>query len=80
MIESKWTASAMGRKGGAAKTEKKRAASRENGKKGGRPARTVFCMHCGCAIDKSDRVKKKDGVYHKDCIERLNFLAQEVIT
>jgi hypothetical protein len=30
-------AAALGKKGGSAKTEKKAAASRENGKKGGRP-------------------------------------------
>ncbi|MNT97266.1 hypothetical protein D3C72_2395510 [compost metagenome] len=34
-------AAAMGRKGGAAKTEAKKAAARANGKKGGRPRKTA---------------------------------------
>ena len=33
-------AAAMGKKGGAAKTEAKKAAARANGKKGGRPRKT----------------------------------------
>ncbi len=35
--ETVWSPSLMGRKGGAVKSERKTTASRENGKKGGRP-------------------------------------------
>ena len=37
MKKKQWTASEMGRKGGAAKSDAKTAAARANGAKGGRP-------------------------------------------
>jgi hypothetical protein len=40
-LRSTAAAAALGRKGGSAKTEKKATASRENGKKGGRPKKYV---------------------------------------
>ncbi len=44
-------ARALGRKGGQAKTEAKRKASAENGKKGGRPRKEgIECKRCGNEI------------------------------
>jgi hypothetical protein len=48
-------AAAMGRKGGAAKTEAKAASSRENGKKGGRPKTAkVKCIFCGKTVSEKN--------------------------
>jgi RecJ-like exonuclease len=40
-------AAALGKKGGASKSAAKKAASKENGKLGGRPRRIVACANCG---------------------------------
>ena len=47
-------AAVMGRKGGSAKTEAKKASSRKNGKKGGRP-----CNHCAGDGGASDYDRKR---------------------
>lgn len=58
----------VGAKGGAAKTEAKAAAARNNGAKGGRPASTYFCRDCAPCSDDPDNerlIDCSDSVYAK---------------
>ncbi len=50
----------VGAKGGAAKTEAKAAAARNNGAKGGRPASTYFCRECAPLSDDPDNQRLID--------------------
>lgn len=64
------SAAEMGRKGGSAKSDRKTASSRENGKKGGRPSKAVAetyrgqCDKCGLV---GDWKQYEDGTYQKKC-------------